>query len=91
MVHYFHNRRCLSFQRFKTSTEKFCRRWRLNDCWFYWQLFKTQDPLEAFKWGVACGSATAFSDDLASEDFIQELIHEVTIEKFQNKSTKGGK
>lgn len=42
---------------------------------------KTQDPLEAFKWGVACGSATAFSDDLASEDFIQELIHEVTIEK----------
>ena len=39
----------------------------------------------------ACGSATAFSDDLASEDFIQELIHEVTIEKFQNKSTKGGK
>ena len=42
---------------------------------------KTQDPLEAFKWGVACGSATAFSDDLASEDFIQEPIHEVTIEK----------
>ena len=33
--------------------------------------------------GVACGSATAFSDDLASEDFIQELIHEVTIENFR--------
>ncbi|WP_410129179.1 PfkB family carbohydrate kinase, partial [Klebsiella pneumoniae] len=31
---------------------------------------KTQDPLEAFKWGVACGSATAFSDDLASGVFI---------------------
>lgn len=42
---------------------------------------KNSDPVEAFKWGVACGSATAFSDDLATEDFIYELIKEVTIEK----------
>lgn len=42
---------------------------------------KTQDPIEAFKWGVACGSATAFSDDLATVDFINELVSEVKIEK----------
>ena len=42
---------------------------------------KKQDPIEAFKWGVACGSATAFSDDLATEDFINELVNEVKIEK----------
>ena len=42
---------------------------------------KTQDPVEAFKWGVACGSATTFSDDLATADFIQELLPEVEITK----------
>lgn len=42
---------------------------------------KTQDPVEAFKWGVACGSATTFSDDLATADFIKELLPEVEISK----------
>lgn len=42
---------------------------------------KTQDPVEAFKWGVACGSATTFSDDLATAEFIQELLPEVKISK----------
>lgn len=42
---------------------------------------KTTDPVEAFKWGVACGSATAFSDDLATAAFIQELLPEVEITK----------
>ncbi|GAA2911784.1 1-phosphofructokinase [Enterococcus pseudoavium] len=42
---------------------------------------KTQDPVEAFKWGVACGSATTFSDDLATAEFIQELLPEVSITK----------
>ncbi|THE15572.1 1-phosphofructokinase [Enterococcus hirae] len=42
---------------------------------------KNQDPVEAFKWGVACGSATAFSDDLASRTFIDELLPEVEITK----------
>ncbi|MGO3114941.1 1-phosphofructokinase [Enterococcus pseudoavium] len=42
---------------------------------------KTQDPVEAFKWGVACGSATTFSDDLATTEFIQELLPEVSITK----------
>lgn len=41
---------------------------------------KNNDPVEAFKWGVACGSATAFSDDLATSDLIHELIKEVKIE-----------
>lgn len=42
---------------------------------------KTKDPVEAFKWGVACGSATTFSDDLATTEFIQELLPEVEITK----------
>ncbi|EOH90046.1 1-phosphofructokinase [Enterococcus pallens] len=42
---------------------------------------KTQDPVEAFKWGVACGSATTFSDDLATKEFIDELLPEVKITK----------
>ncbi|WP_265459214.1 1-phosphofructokinase [Enterococcus sp. HY326] len=40
---------------------------------------KTQDAVEAFRWGVACGSATAFSDDLASQEFIELLLPEVKI------------
>lgn len=39
----------------------------------------TKDPMEAFKMGVACGSATAFSDDLASAEFIQECLEKVNI------------
>lgn len=42
---------------------------------------ETGDPVEAFKWGVAAGSATAFSDDLASAELINKLINEVKIEK----------
>lgn len=44
---------------------------------------KHNDSIEAFKWGVACGSATAFSNDLASADLINELISEVNIEKIR--------
>lgn len=42
---------------------------------------KTQDPLHAFTWGIACGSATAFSIDLATKEFMAELQPEVTIKK----------
>ncbi|MEY8445292.1 1-phosphofructokinase [Enterococcus ratti] len=42
---------------------------------------KNQNPIEAFQWGVACGSATAFSDDLASRALIDELLPEVEITK----------
>ncbi|WP_086312123.1 1-phosphofructokinase [Enterococcus sp. 7F3_DIV0205] len=48
---------------------------------FVGRFAKNNDPVEAFKWGVACGSATAFSDDLASGNLINELISEVEIEK----------
>ena len=42
---------------------------------------KTNDAVESFKYGVACGSATAFSDDLATADFIKEISKQVVIEK----------
>ena len=42
---------------------------------------RTKDPIEAFKWGVACGSATAFSDYLAARELIDEILPEVEITK----------
>ncbi|WP_017813796.1 1-phosphofructokinase [Paenibacillus shenyangensis] len=39
------------------------------------------DPLEAFRTGVASGSATAFSDDLADRAKIDELLPQVSINK----------
>lgn len=48
---------------------------------FIGEFSKSKDALEAFKWGVACGSATTFSDDLASGEFINELLSEVTVKK----------
>ncbi|NLM65844.1 MAG: 1-phosphofructokinase, partial [Enterococcus sp.] len=44
---------------------------------------QTNDPIDAFVWGVACGSATAFSDDLAKEDLILELVKEVKITQIE--------
>lgn len=37
------------------------------------------DPIEAFRAGVASGSATAFSDDLATREKIEQLRPQVTI------------
>ena len=48
---------------------------------FTGEFVKTADPIEALKWGVACGTATAFSDDLAELDFIKETYHKVEVEK----------
>ncbi|MFV0558298.1 MAG: 1-phosphofructokinase [Enterococcus sp.] len=48
---------------------------------FLGEYIKEQDVLAAFKWGIACGSATAFSDDLATAAFINELLPEVKITK----------
>lgn len=42
---------------------------------------KTSDPLTAFKMGVACGSGTAFSDDLATREMIDSLLDEVIVTK----------
>ncbi|MGX6978034.1 1-phosphofructokinase [Vagococcus elongatus] len=43
---------------------------------------KSGDVIEAFKLGVACGSATAFSKDLASIDKINEVYQQVVIEEY---------
>ncbi|EOT43390.1 1-phosphofructokinase [Enterococcus dispar] len=48
---------------------------------FIGEYSQSQDAIAAFKWGVACGSATAFSDDLAQAPFIKELLAEVVVEK----------
>lgn len=42
----------------------------------------TKDVLKAFKYGIACGSATAFSEDLASIETINKQLEHVTIEKW---------
>lgn len=48
---------------------------------FTGEFMKSQNPIEALKWGVACGTATAFSDDLATIAFIKETYHKVEVEK----------
>ncbi|AWN20891.1 1-phosphofructokinase [Streptococcus sobrinus] len=48
---------------------------------FTGEFVKSADPIEALKWGVACGTSTAFSDDLASIDFIKETYQKVEVEK----------
>ncbi|MGT2926621.1 1-phosphofructokinase [Streptococcus cuniculipharyngis] len=47
---------------------------------FTGEFAKSANPVEALKWGVACGTATAFSDDLASIDFIKEIYEKVEVE-----------
>lgn len=41
------------------------------------------DALEAFRVSLACGSATAFSDDLATREKIEELYPQITIQKLE--------
>ena len=48
---------------------------------FTGEYVKSGDPVEALKWGVACGTATTFSDDLATADFIKETYEKVEVEK----------
>lgn len=44
---------------------------------------KTKDPLEAFRYGLACGSATAFSEDLADAKKINEILPMIEIEEYK--------
>lgn len=44
---------------------------------------KTGDSLEAFRYGLACGSATAFSEDLADKKKIDEILPMIKIEEFK--------
>lgn len=48
---------------------------------FTGQYAKTHDAVEAFKWGVACGTATTFSDDLATAEYINDIYEKVEVEK----------
>lgn len=48
---------------------------------FTGEYVKSGDPVEALKWGVACGTATTFSDDLATADSIKETYKKVEVEK----------
>ncbi|AXQ78853.1 1-phosphofructokinase [Streptococcus chenjunshii] len=48
---------------------------------FTGEYVNTGNLLEALKWGVACGTATTFSDDLASAAFIEETYKKVEVEK----------
>lgn len=40
---------------------------------------KSNDIIEAFRWGTAAGSATAFSLDLCEKDYVEELLKTVII------------
>ncbi|MCL1948918.1 MAG: 1-phosphofructokinase [Turicibacter sp.] len=42
---------------------------------------ETKDGMKALEMGTACGTATAFSDDLATRDFIMEMKNKVNIKK----------
>lgn len=48
---------------------------------FTGEYVKSGDPMEALKWGVACGTATTFSDDLATAEFTKETYQKVEVEK----------
>lgn len=48
---------------------------------FLAEFTKSKNPLEAFKWAVASGTATAFSDDLATAEAIQKYYADAVIEK----------
>ena len=48
---------------------------------FTGEFVKSGDPIESLKWGVACGTSTAFSDDLATIEFIKETYNKVEVEK----------
>lgn len=50
---------------------------------FVGTLVRSGDAVEAFRVGVASGSATAFSDDLATKEQIEQLLPQVRISKLQ--------
>lgn len=44
---------------------------------------QTQDPIESLRQGAACGSATAFSEDLAQNSKIQKIYKKIKITQIQ--------
>lgn len=51
---------------------------------FIASFIKTQNSLEAFRYGVACGSATAFQSDLCKKDDVEALLEKVQVQKIQH-------
>lgn len=49
---------------------------------FIGQYSKEHDLVKAFKYGSAAGSATAFSIDLCTKEYVDELFKKVTLEKY---------
>jgi len=45
---------------------------------------KTHDAVESFRYGLACGSATAFSEDIATRAKIDEILPLIKIEQLTN-------
>lgn len=48
---------------------------------FVGTFMKTEDPIESFHQGAACGSATAFSQDIAVKEKIDEVYQSINITK----------
>lgn len=52
---------------------------------FLASFIKDSDPVKAFAWSVAAGSATAFAKDLAKKEEILHLVDHVVVEKMARK------
>lgn len=52
---------------------------------FVGQYQDTKDPVEAFRYSLACGSATAYNEDLATKEDINQLLKTIIIEKWEEK------
>ena len=48
---------------------------------FVGKYHETKDALESFKLGIACGSATAASEDIAESDLIKEMLSKAEIKE----------
>ena len=44
-------------------------------------MLKENDVEKAFRFAVACGTATSFSEDIGELDFIEEISKKLVIEK----------
>jgi len=44
-------------------------------------MLKHNDVEKAFRFAVACGTATSFSEDIGELDFIEEIYSKLVIEK----------
>ncbi|HLR59122.1 MAG TPA: 1-phosphofructokinase [Pseudogracilibacillus sp.] len=49
---------------------------------FIASFLKTEDPKEAFRYGVASGSATAFSSDLSTKEQVEKILPQIKIQTY---------